>query len=293
MTEGRSVGLEALLKQFPLNRKERFYTGTVFPALVGADDFAHLGRFLECVGLDPLKVSGDPVDTRLLFFTEYGFKESLKGAIADHFDDPAGRDTPDIVLCLAPDGDDPGLLVGIEAKMFHRPSRAELEGQLAVQRELLTGMAANLCVPEPTLVALLPEQLKNHLGPLSDSIVTLTWETLADTYRDVGPHYWLAMLDAALDRYDELVSSSVRNDHHRMPGLEILEAAHDETFEFRFIGRQGGKGKRQFDEDFATDGRWRGRVYQLRTTELLGNRNWFEIEAFLDRAEEWNRQHGS
>ena len=286
------MGLEALLEQFPLNRKERFYTGTVFPALVGVDDFAHLGRFLSCAGLPPLEVSGDPGGTRLLLFTEYGFKESLKGPIVEQFDDPVGRDTPDIVLYLVPDGDDPGLLLGVEAKMFHRPSRAELEGQLAVQRELLTSMAASLGVPEPTLVALLPEPLARALGPLPEPVVTLTWEALADTYRDVAPGYWLAMLDAALDRYEELASSTTRNDHHRMSGLEILAAAGAESFEYRFIGRQGGKGAQPFAEDFDPDGRWRGRVYQLRTTELLGNSNWFEIEAFLDKAEEWSRQHG-
>lgn len=287
------MGLEALLTQLPLNRKERFYTGTVLPALVGAHDFAHVGRLFELAGLPSVEVSGDPADTRLLFFTEYGFKESLIGGSFGQFD-PLSRDTPDVVLYLAPEGDDPGRLLGIEAKMFHRPSRAALEGQLAVQRQLLTGITDSLGLSEPTLIALLPHPLKEALGPLASPTAVITWEELATTFRDVAPAYWVAMLDTALERYSSLVGDQTSNAHAHLSGLEIVEGAAQNSFEYQHMGRQGGtKGKMLF-EDFGPEGRWRGQIYQVRTTPLPGNpTNWFSIAEFCTRAEAWNTQHGT
>lgn len=185
------------------------------------------------------------------------------------------------------------MLLGVEAKMFHRPSRAELEGQLAVQRVLLSGMATNLGVPEPVLVALLPQPLANAVGPLAAPTVTVTWEGVVERYRDVAPRYWLTMLELALSRYEQLASTTRRNDHHRLTGLEILTGAPDATFEYRYIGRRGGRDGAVLAGDFGPDGRWRGQVYQLRTTPLPSNLNWFDLDDFLARVRQWEVDHGS
>lgn len=41
----------------PLNRKERFYTGTVLPAILAADGFAYLDRFLALCGITDVETS--------------------------------------------------------------------------------------------------------------------------------------------------------------------------------------------------------------------------------------------
>ena len=62
----------------PLNRKERYYTGTVLPMLIASDGFMHLGRFLGLCGLEIELAGNTPFegDQNLQFFTEYNFAES-------------------------------------------------------------------------------------------------------------------------------------------------------------------------------------------------------------------------
>ncbi|HEX6359583.1 hypothetical protein, partial [Actinophytocola sp.] len=68
--------LNMLLDQtLPLNRKERYYTGTVLPAIVCADNFAHLGRLANLLPTGDLDVRAEPEDCTALFFTEYGLSE--------------------------------------------------------------------------------------------------------------------------------------------------------------------------------------------------------------------------
>lgn len=66
----------------PLNRKERYYTGTVLPMLIASDRFAHLHHFLTLCELDVKPfgreaVSGAP---GIQFFTEYNLVESIFGS---------------------------------------------------------------------------------------------------------------------------------------------------------------------------------------------------------------------
>jgi len=50
---GAGVGFAAASKtRLPVNRKERYYTGTVLPALIASDGLLHLPRFLRLCGLD-------------------------------------------------------------------------------------------------------------------------------------------------------------------------------------------------------------------------------------------------
>lgn len=138
--DGRRVVRTESTTRLPLNRKERFYTGTVLPMLLAYDAFAHLGRFLSLCGL-----SVEPIETRrdgcvpCQLLTEYGFAESILPLHDDRWDSrPRRRDTPDLVL-VGPDW-----LLAVEGKMFDRPSRAELELQLDGQKTLIEEWAAVL-----------------------------------------------------------------------------------------------------------------------------------------------------
>jgi len=63
----------------PLNRKERFYTGTVLPAIICYDNFRYLNRFFKLIrGYNrELSIFPNSDKNNILFQTEYSFKESV------------------------------------------------------------------------------------------------------------------------------------------------------------------------------------------------------------------------
>src|SRR4051812_14560041 len=100
------LSLEKLLNQeLPLNRKERFFTGTVFPMIVCRNNFEHFSIFLEMIGCsEALPVISDPAATNILFFTEYSLVESIVGLTRSRFDDsPKIKDTPDVMILIQGD----------------------------------------------------------------------------------------------------------------------------------------------------------------------------------------------
>ena len=117
----RISGLSGLFdERLPMNRKERYYTGTVLPMIVASDGFKHFGKFLALCGIPEIALEADPNTTNVQFFSEYGFKESLMDGAEKRFRDPGGRDTPDLVVYM-----ERSLLLGVEAKFFDQPSIAE------------------------------------------------------------------------------------------------------------------------------------------------------------------------
>ena len=117
----RISGLSGLFdERLPINRKERYYTGTVLPMIVASDGFKHFGKFLALCGIPEIALEADPNTTNVQFFSEYGFKESLMNGAEKRFRDPGGRDTPDLVVYM-----ERSLLLGVEAKFFDQPSIAD------------------------------------------------------------------------------------------------------------------------------------------------------------------------
>jgi hypothetical protein len=283
------VGLRGLLDgRLPLNRKERFFTGTVFPMIVASDGFEHLGRLLSLCDVPPRELQGDPARTDVQFFTEYGYAESRIGEAVTRLPTaPAGRDTPDILLYFDAS---PPLLLALEAKMYDVPSRAGMAKQLEVQAELLEGPRQDLSVltdeqVELVHAALLPAQLAASLGPLPVRVVT--WERLLETYEDVAPRYWSEMLAEALRRYLDLVSptGSGLNSDAKLSGASIVERAKADILVYTCMGRQGGLGGQQLQADIES-GTWRTHRYEVRAAPSLPNGNWFSVEAFLARLAE-------
>lgn len=263
----------------PLNRKERYYTGTVLPGIVCADDMTHLHRLTNLMGVPGVDVSGDPDDCGLVFFTEYGVAESVYGPARDRFDDlPADRDTPDVVfLATRPNP----TLFALEAKLYDRPSGFDLKTQLNRQAKLLADLATRLAVwlevPQVPVAhyALLPTAQAGH----DFGYPVLTWQQLQSAYADVGPAYWLAMLDEALSRYDDLVTRPRPNDEDRLTGDDIVEQHHAGTATYTFMGRTGGIAGTELLGDIKT-GKWRTTIYQVASTHP-GNRNWFPTTEFV------------
>lgn len=193
---------ELLDSTLPLNRKERYYTGTVLPALLCADSMKQLARLgsPELLGCGELDVRADPDDCTVLFFTEYSLVESAIGEAAARFPGVAAlaKDTPDVVILIT---EPVPVLIALKAKMYDRPSRPELQQQLANQKSqldtLCTHLAHHLKTEEVRLEhwALLPQVLADALPDLGTPV--LTWEALRDEFADVDQRYFHGVLSTA------------------------------------------------------------------------------------------------
>lgn len=269
--------------RLPLNRKERYFTGTVLPGLISDNGFAHLHRFIALCGLDVAiqDPNSNPLDglQDIQFFTEYGFAESVytDADRARFADRPPDRDTPDVVIVGA------DWLLAVEAKMYHRPTREALEQQVSKQRMIVEYWTRKLSL-EPNRAAhvlLLPDALARDRAPLSVPVVT--WEQVLTAYGSVGTPYWLGVLRSAIDRYDDLASPEPQfrtNADAVMPGAQIVEAHAAGSLTFGWVGRSGGSKGRSFTADIAT-GRWREHQYEVRAEALPGNPNWFPLSDFI------------
>lgn len=273
----------ATYRRLPMNRKERYFTGTVLPGVISDNGFAHLHRFLALCGLDVdvQDPNSNPLDglQDIQFFSEYAFAESVhsdqdKKRFADR---PHQRDTPDIVIA------GPDWLLAVEAKMYHRPAREALQEQLARQRSTIEYWTRKLCL-DPARVAhvlLLPEALAQARRPLS--VPVATWEQVLDAYAAVGAPYWLGVLRSALGRYEELASPEPTfrtNADALMLGEQIVKAHASGSLVYAWVGRSGGVQGKTLADDMAT-GKWRAHPYEVRVEPLTGNRNWFRASKFI------------
>ena len=229
----------------PLNRKERFYTGTVLPALMCADGMAAMQRFLDLVDL-PNPDLDEGAEGSIQFFTEYSVVESAVGHHKERFaSKPGPKDTPDLVILMTKP--EP-VLLAIEAKMFDRPSRNDMLMQLDRQRIQLEDLVKALR-REKTLstltskhVALLPRRLGEAYGELEvggESMTVVTWESVRDAYRASEQTYFWAMLDYALRKYDDLVSK-FGVEHGTRTGARLVRAFLAGETEWSHMGVQSG-----------------------------------------------------
>ena len=281
MSDQSSSRLAGLFdNRLPINRKERYYTGTVLPMIVASDGFAHLNRFLElCEVSSDVAVNADPSSCNIEFFTEYGFKESLKGGAEERFSVPPDKSTPDLVVYIE---SDTSLLLSVEAKLFENVSDYTLKGQLHKQADLLHIMSEGVGTrPLVHQVALLPAKL-GIPGPIGD-VPVITWEQVACAFRDVAPPYWRDVLDEALSRYDILASKSAkRNYDAKITGRKIHNQHKEGNDTYTWMGRKGGLHGSKIQDDLRT-GDWKKHRYPVRHESLLNKDNWFSVEEFIQK----------
>jgi len=293
------MSLEELLDSaLPLNRKERYFTGTVFPMIVAVDGFQDLHLLAELIpGCTLPPIDSDPRTTNIQFFTEYSLVESIYGArTKKRFPKPPNsKDTPDIMILVRAEQTQ---LLAFEAKMYDRPAASALAGQIAAQRIQLNYLQQRLSLDAIHHVALLPagyagtiaEQLsESFLGAASgtDTFPIVLWEDILERYRSVRGEsdYFLGMLAAALERWEELAAraSAYRANAERLlSGAEIIELAEAGDPTVRIVGRQGGLFGKKLAGDISS-GKWRYREYEVSSAPEppSGNPNWFTVEEFV------------
>lgn len=289
------MSLSHLMKTaLPMNRKERFFTGTVFPGIVCHDDFGDLGLLAGLIpGCVLPPIDPHPDSTNIQFFTEYSLVESIYGeeTMARFPEPPLSKDTPDIMIFVS---GEPTVLIALEAKMYDSPSALALTEQMRAQRAQLDYLAAHLSLDAVHHAALLPaglaEKIKGGIakeGP--DAFPLVLWEDLLAAYRaaESHDHYFLAVLDLALSLWPALSAKpSVFGAHaeQHLTGQEIFDRQDDP--EVRMVGRRGGIFGTHFMQDVST-GAWRAHRYEVSSAvdALSGNLNWFRVEHFLARVE--------
>lgn len=262
----------------PFNRKERFFTGTVFPGLVAGTGFWHIQRLLDIFDVPVSAQVGE--FAQIQFLTEYGFAESVyTEEDKAKWGNASTRETPDIVIV------GPNWLLAIEAKMYHSPSAASLNEQMAAQAQIVNHWREVLDLPAERVVhaLLLPERLaqRERAGLTNQRVVT--WEDLLEAFRNVGPRYWVSVLADALERHEELQSRTLnlQNAEAFMTGAEIVQDATSEAPTVGYVGRVGGAAGARFAADVETGG-WRSQRYQVRATPVeASNRNWMPVAVFL------------
>ena len=287
MSVPKAVGLTTLFDdRLPINRKERYYTGTVLPMIVASDGFKHFGKFLDLCGIPEIALVTDPAFSNIQFFTEYGFEESLRDGAEERFNKPGGRYAPDLVVYIE---SKQSLLISVEAKVFDRPSKADVRNQLKEQKKLLSIIQSDL-VTQPSVyqVALLPQGLWDDMPKrIDDDVQVITWEKIRDTFCRIASPYWIEVLCEALRRYNRLASTtgSGRNAHAKILGREIWEGYANGERTYSWMGRQGGSSGPKLQEDITTD-KWKTRRYEVRRCPLPGNNpNWFQVAEFVKKTE--------
>lgn len=264
----------------PMNRKERFFTGTVFPMIVCSDNFQHLNKLLGLAGVAERPIHVSPDKTNVQFFTEYGFSESrYSPASKEKFPDfQLGRDTPDVLIYIS--GEKP-LLLAVESKMYDIPSATDLNRQMARQATLLEYVSGHLGEPvaETKLVSLLPAKLADRVRD-GLKFPTFSWEDLLENFQGTGSDYFMQVLELALGSYDDLVS--------RRPdvllGSAIVEGFKAGTLNYKVMGRGGGLEGEKLSSDIA-NAWWPKRAYSCSVETAPLNGNWFLISDFVAKVE--------
>lgn len=275
------------LSGLPFNRKERYFTATVLPAIIGCDDFRHLDRFLKLCGLTGVLKEPPSGPEDLVFYTEYGIAESMKPAGGSA--DLTGA-TPDVVIA----GD--GWLLAVEAKMYSKFDADDLTEQLAGQAKVLKPFISKLDRDNFRHVLLLPRPSKDFKGidALSKTGKVVWWDDVLQEYSkvdpltntSVAPQYWLNILRLALDSYVDNVSKagqSGKNSDKKLKGDVIWMLHGLGQQDHTYVGRKGGYSK--FREDVAA-GKWQTTKYEVSVKPVLGEKNWFPISEFIGLIEQ-------
>lgn len=270
---------ELFTTQLPLNRKERYYTGTVLPQIIAADNFSGFNKFWNLISGEPdLEILVTPSHVNIQFFTEYNLKESAYNNIhADAFGKVEG-DTPDVlILIITPEKK---ILIAVEAKMYEPVHVSSLIVQMMKQKKVLDILCSQLEVETENLfhVALVPEVYKR--AAVSEIESVFSWEEVITAYED-RPNYFLDVLKYAIESYDKLVSTrgSSKKSERKMTGWEIYNKHKDGTLDYNLIGR--GKGLKQLLID-TQDDKWERQSYEVSSNKEIPNRNWCFIQDFIN-----------
>ena len=268
--------------ELPFNRKERFYTGTVLPALLFHNGLNNFYTILREIKDFPVDVNESTTGDNFLFYTEYNLKESAGDRSVGRKMHVLTNDTPDVIIeILKP----VRVFIIIEAKMFEKTNQHRIDGQIDRQRRYVAEplrKAFQLDESQIFHIALVPEALRIKSGK---SYQVINWEFfIGNNSMDVTNIPFYNYLQFALDNYDKLVSKSTGGGvpntvefYMKGPALYDLYKENPDLW----VGRMGGAKKIQ--EDFQSNN-WRKHMYCVNSVKPLKGRpgNWIPLIKFRD-----------
>lgn len=290
--EEKPMSLENMMQTgLPMNRKERFFTGTVFPMIVCAEGFRHLDTLARLMDQGELPaVESDPARANIQFFTEYSLVESIydRQTKKRFPHPPKTKDTPDIVVLVR---GAKTVLIALEAKMHHWPQLHSLVKQLKAQREQLEYLREHLSIDEIWHSALLPRGFMPELGDRvpagahDPGFHIVCWEDLLAEYRRVRPDddYFIGVFDLALRHWESLCSQPLAygvNAEQKVKGGVIVRLFGSDP-SLSVMGRSGGLPGSTLAEDIYS-GNWRNQEYEVSSSAEPPNKNWFHISEFIE-----------
>lgn len=241
---------QVLKTELPLNRKEKFYTATIFPSLLFHNGLHNFFHFLSQIKYFPSDINELATGDNFLFYTEYNLKQSAgERCVGKQFDIEA-NDTPDVVIeILKPSR----ALIVVEGKMFQNLSQAEFHDQMNRQREVIIEPLKKEYALDPERIfhiALVPAALS--FSNTQDYQV-LCWEGFVnDQGFRVQDNYFFNYLKIALENYGDLVQKcstwgKASTVERMCKGYEIIKMV--ESGAKLWVGRKGGERKIQTDID--------------------------------------------
>lgn len=272
----------------PLNRKERFFTGTVFPMIVCRDNFKYINNFFSLIkGFGNPEIIHNNNITNIQFFTEYSLKESRLKAERWCKHDIESKDTPDILIYI---NDPIKYLVVIEAKMYDNPLPDNLFKQMKNQKPIINCITSELEIEKNKVFhyALIPKPYYEINKTKLISIDILTWEDIYETYNKMFPDdYFVNLLGFSLAQYKVKVSQGIHtfgaNSHGTLSGQDLYDNFINGKKDIKRVGRS--KGESGFLKDIRS-GEWNKHKYEYGRDNQILKSNWISIERFVELVNE-------
>lgn len=273
--------------ELPLNRKERFYTGTVLPALLFHNGLSNFYTFLRGIKGFPTEINKAQTKDNFLFYTEYNLKESAGDRNIGRRIVAKTNDTPDVVIeILQPKR----IFVIIEAKMFAKVSQEDLRKQILRQKKYVGNILKEAFLLEDKdfyYLALVPRDL--NITSTSEFQV-IYWEDFIEKPKfKIADNIFYNYLKCALKNYRDLVqikrSSLPPYIEGQKLGAEVYESG--KAKEDFWVGRQGGK--KSFVDDIKNDD-WADRKYYFgfNIPKEIRIRQWISCEEFTDLVDRYS-----
>jgi len=271
----------------PINRKERYYTGTVLPQIICYDNFKHIELFFKLITNFPKEINIKPnaSNNNIQFLTEYSLLESANFNGKQYKQLPKTKDTPDVVILIT----EPELiLIVIEAKMFTTPNISEFKKQIKAQQEVIKSFKENLNIKTDNIfhLGLVPKQYFSQ--NISTDCQMLYWENILNSYKSIlQGSFFYETLHYAIENFKSLVSDSTgafssfgKNSEDRITGNEIL-TWHKAGKRF-LVGRNRGLHGAELQKDKESGG-WQTYEYEVNfIVKEAPNRNWFSSTDFVE-----------
>lgn len=291
--------LKGELSELPLNRKERFYTGTILPALLFHNGLNNFYTFLQEIKDFPPEVNEEETKDNFLFYTEYNLKQSAgEKKNVGRIIPTETNETPDVVIeILKPKK----VFIIIEAKMFHNVSQSSLSSQISKQRKaVIEPLKDALKLEENQVfhVALVPKESKLKPGKYYNVIY---WEFFIDNEKlnfndseklNLQNKYFYNYLKFALDNYKELVAKKSGQAEPVETGAEVYQRG--STGESFWVGRGKKKGNIASGKDGIIEeiksNRWYRAKYPVNfTSREPPTKNWISVKEFIELVNKYKK----